>query len=154
MDKWFRRIDTLLLLGALSFVLFFVMPAFFGIRPVRVLSGSMKPEIVEGDMVYIQSCREEDVQTGDVIAFENGNGQMVLHRVIRREEEGFITKGDANDREDFQLVSAEDLIGILAVRFPKGSWLYEMMSSKTMRRVLLLSGLVRIVVYFFRRFSR
>ena len=54
MDKWFRRIDTLLLLGALSFVLFFVMPAFFGIRPVRVLSGSMKPEIVEGDMVYIQ----------------------------------------------------------------------------------------------------
>lgn len=28
MDKWFRRIDTLLLLGALSFVLFFVMPAF------------------------------------------------------------------------------------------------------------------------------
>ncbi len=70
------------------------------------------------------------------------------------EEEGFITKGDANDREDFQPVSAEDLIGILAVRFPKGSWLYEMMSSKTMRRVLLLSGLVRIVVYFFRRFSR
>ena len=127
---------------------------FFGIRPVRVLSGSMKPEIVEGDMVYIQSCREEDVQTGDVIAFENGNGQMVLHRVIRREEEGFITKGDANDREDFQPVSAEDLIGILAVRFPKGSWLYEMMSSKRMGRVLLLSGLVRIVVYFFRRFSR
>ena len=83
MDKWFRRIDTLLLLGALSFVLFFVMPAFFGIRPVRVLSGSMKPEIVEGDMVYIQSCREEDVQTGDVIAFENGNGQNP-YEILRR----------------------------------------------------------------------
>ena len=72
MDRWIRRIDTVLILCMICYVVLFACPGFAGVRPVRVLSGSMAPKIQEGDMAYIKSCTASDARPGDVIAFPVG----------------------------------------------------------------------------------
>ena len=93
MNKWFRRLDTILILCAACYVLLFACPTTFGILPVRVLSGSMAPEILEGDMAYIRQCKENAVVPGDVIAFRTENDQLVLHRLIEKTSERARYKG-------------------------------------------------------------
>ena len=53
-------------------------------------------------MAYIRQCKENAVVPGDVIAFRTENDQLVLHRLIENDiRRGLVTKGDANEHEDF-----------------------------------------------------
>lgn len=102
-------------------------PAVFGITPMAVLSGSMSgdaPDHIEtGDLIFIGRAEPEALSTGDVIAFM-ANKTVVTHRIIGIETGAdgkllFTTKGDANNVEDQNPVSEEDLVGIFLFRLPK-----------------------------------
>lgn len=144
MSKWFRRLDTILILCAACYVLLFACPTVFGILPVRVLSGSMAPEILEGDMAYIRRCKESAVVPGDVIAFRTENEQLVLHRLIEKTPEGLVTKGDANEHEDFSTADPASVVGTLLFCFPQGAVLYEKITSWETLGILLLYGGIRM----------
>ena len=147
MNKWFRRLDTILILCAACYVLLFACPTTFGILPVRVLSGSMAPEILEGDMAYIRQCKENAVVPGDVIAFRTENDQLVLHRLIEKTSEGLVTKGDANEHEDFSTADPANVVGTLLFSLPKGAVWYEKITSwKTFGILLFYSGLRMITI--------
>jgi len=64
---------------------------------------SMRPTIVSGDRIVIDSTKKEELKAGDIIAFGN-YGLLVCHRIVNiREENGkklFATKGDAHDYPD------------------------------------------------------
>lgn len=158
MDRWIRRIDTVLILCMICYVVLFACPRFAGVRPVRVLSGSMAPKIQEGDMAYIKSCTASDARPGDVIAFRLENGQMVLHRLIEKTGEGLITKGDANEREDFCPADPEQVVGRLVFSLPQGALWYERATSEQVIKALFLYGIIRgcrtLIRRFHRRFSR
>lgn len=68
------------------------------IKPAVVVSGSMEPVIHTGSLVFIDTDYK-DVKERDIIAFEAG-GSLVTHRVTEVLEDGYITKGDANDSPD------------------------------------------------------
>lgn len=97
-------------------------PSFLGYKPFIVLSGSMEPTIITGDMAIIKECDPKQLKVGDVIAFKSGNA-IVTHRIIEvTVEDGenvFITKGDNNNIEDKFPVQQNQVEGIFVRRIPK-----------------------------------
>lgn len=91
-------------------------PQIFGYSQYIVTSGSMEPEFSAGDMILVKS--EDSYQLGDIVAFSDSNGATVTHRIIGSVEEQFITKGDANNIEDSELLAPERIIGKLQVVLP------------------------------------
>lgn len=76
-----------------------------------ITSGSMWPILKEGDLVFIEAVKSENIKKGDIIVFQNKtNASLTIHRVVLLEETKITTKGDANFREDAP-VGYEDVIG-------------------------------------------
>lgn len=93
-------------------VLLFWVPRLFRISPYTVLSGSMEPVIRTGSLCYIdRTAVFDEVENGDVIAFERMDGNCVLHRATRKEAGKIRTKGDANGAEDLAAVNRENFLG-------------------------------------------
>ena len=99
------------------------VPKIGGYAPLIVLTGSMEPDIMTGDLIIVKQIDSKDVKKDDVIAFfdPDGNGTSILtHKVIEIfEEDGttyFRTKGVANDTADRLPVSADKLVGIYVTR--------------------------------------
>lgn len=99
------------------------VPMFGGYAPLIVLTGSMEPDIMAGDLIIVQQIDGKDVKEKDVIAFfdPDGNGTSILtHRVEEIfEEDGtlyFRTKGIANDTADRLPVAEDKLVGIYVTR--------------------------------------
>ncbi|MBI3559124.1 signal peptidase I [Candidatus Gottesmanbacteria bacterium] len=70
-------------------------------KPFVVLSGSMRPAIKEGAVVFVQRS-VKNIKVGDVITFIHpaNPAQTVTHRVVEITKTGFKTKGDANNTAD------------------------------------------------------
>lgn len=83
-----------------------------GIKPYITISGSMEPSIQTGSVCFVNTKAEYDeIQEGDVIAFETSTGKKVTHRVISISEKGMETKGDANDVSDGISTTHENFFG-------------------------------------------
>lgn len=80
----------------------------FGYSVAVVISGSMSGSIEIDDMVIIH--RQESYSAGDVITFESG-ANLVTHRILDVTEDGFVTKGDANNAPDLAPVPQELVVG-------------------------------------------
>jgi signal peptidase I len=93
--KWFG-------LGAgLVLVLALTVPLAFDARPLTVLSGSMEPALMTGDVIVVRKTSALSVAPGDVVTFREPGGQrLITHRVrgmrLRDGSMHFVTKGDAN----------------------------------------------------------
>ncbi len=92
------------------------MPEAFGVKPAVVLSGSMEPEIMTGDLIFLHRADTADLKEGDVICYLI-SGKAVTHRIIKviqdsGGQERYITRGDANNVEDRQPVSPDQVQGI------------------------------------------
>lgn len=85
-----------------------VSPMLFNFRPLVILSGSMKPTIDIGTIIYIENKEPDE---SDIITYKLEENTLVTHRVIKKLEDGYITKGDANDAVDQDLVLKENVVG-------------------------------------------
>lgn len=90
-------------------------PTIFGYSTAVVASGSMEPALSVDDMIlnHVQNV----YRAGDIITFQNGNS-LVTHRVVEVTDEGYVTKGDANNAADLDLVSTEAVVGRVVGRIP------------------------------------
>lgn len=91
-------------------------PTVFGYSGAVVVSGSMSGAIEINDMVICH--REKSYAPGDVITFESGSS-VVTHRIVAQTEDGFVTKGDANNTADLEPVLPEQVIGRVVLVIPK-----------------------------------
>jgi hypothetical protein len=66
-------------------------------QPLRIKArgGSMLPFVRGGDVVIVAPTPPSAVSVGDVICYESPPGRLFLHRMIRRQGDRFLTKGDA-----------------------------------------------------------
>lgn len=79
----------------------------FGYGFLIVLTGSMEPKIEEGSLIIIKNKNEYKI--GDIITFLEGN-YFVTHRIIEKNNDNFITKGDKNNEKDVE-ISGDKILG-------------------------------------------
>lgn len=81
----------------------------FGVTTHFVATGSMEPNIHEGDIIIVK--KSEAYELGDVITYIREDGLSITHRIISVELDGYIVKGDANPEQDRGVVKDEQIVG-------------------------------------------
>ena len=113
------------LLVATAFAWFCV--GVFPVYPSVILTGSMEPLIMPGDVVLVHKISNEDeiyeLSEGDIINFKRGN-IIITHRIkeVFKDEAGnvsFETKGDNNNAVDEEKVQPNDVKGTVIKVVPK-----------------------------------
>ena len=140
-------IGTLIILAVIATSIPLTVPRLLGFEIYSVVSGSMEPALPTGSIVYVEHVEPETVEPGDIIAY-NVDGSVITHRVVENHfvEGEYVTKGDANEKEDFSNVSYRDLIGRVKYHFPVIGH-YLMLYSQQVTKVYLL-GLAACGVMF------
>ncbi len=107
-----------------------LIPFFTGSKmPLIVLSGSMVPVMLPGDMVISRSVDPNELQVGDVIVFHPPGSEpdtLVTHRIIslkEGKERLFQTKGDANNVQDDFKLPVSNVVGELTFVIPFAGYL-------------------------------
>ena len=110
-----RILGTLLLILVVAVCIPLTMPRFFGYQIYSVISGSMEPEMPVGSLIYVHEEKPEDIEEQDIIAFYSSleESGIITHRVVKNNivSGTFITKGDANDKEDPVPIPYDNFIG-------------------------------------------
>jgi len=109
-------------------LLIFFSFGYFGTQPSVIYSGSMRPNLEIGDVVFVSDINLEEIKVGDIIQFKTENMILpIVHRVYEiNEEDGnlfFITKGDDNDNPDIDPVIPQNIIGKVTFTIPKIGWI-------------------------------
>lgn len=113
--KTLKRLKTVFLTICIVILLFYIsffkkpLVTNFPIQFFIITSGSMSPYINTGEMVI--TLKKSNYKVNDVITFLENESYFVTHRIIRKEENGFVTKGDFNNIEDKSLVQNSQIKG-------------------------------------------
>lgn len=134
------------------------VPDFAGYRPFIVLTGSMEPSIMSGDLIISKSVEPANVKVGDVISFTDpaGNGTAVVtHRVIEVLNDNgtlsFRTRGDANNTDDQGVVPAEAVLGTYVAKLSGIGSAVMFMQTTTGLIICVIVPLILLVGYDFIR---
>jgi signal peptidase I len=85
---------------------------------LRARGGSMLPFLRDGDLLVVRPAAAAEVGVGDVICYVPPSGGLCLHRVIAREDRGFVTRGDA--LAYVEIVPAAAVLGLVIGRERRG----------------------------------
>lgn len=124
----------LTVIGLFGLAVFFLPK--IGISVDIVMSGSMEPTLKTGGIVFTDTKRTEP-SVGDIVTFQNAKGK-VSHRVVAKQKQSYITKGDANNTEDVSLLEPEQIIGTVILTVPLLGYAAELLKEKTVGMLLLL----------------
>ncbi|SCX57183.1 signal peptidase, endoplasmic reticulum-type [Klenkia marina] len=115
-------------------------------QALAVLSGSMRPGMEVGAMVFTERVDPATLGPGDVITFvrPGGQGELVTHRVVAVDttsgSPAFTTRGDANDVDDLDPVPAASVVGAPRWVVPElGRWASVVHSPKGFGALVLLT---------------
>lgn len=118
------------------------VPQVLGYSQYIVTTGSMEPNLSPGDLILVKA--EDQYELGDVVTFHDSHGSVVTHRIMGTVGDQFITQGDANNTEDGDLLSAEQIIGKLQQVLPGMGFVIEFLRSPLGILVLVVAGVLLI----------
>lgn len=123
-------VGTLILLAVIATALPLTLPRLMGYEVYNVVSGSMAPSIPVGSAIWVEPAEPEAVAESEIIAFQSGES-VVVHRVMENRfvVGEFVTKGDANAREDIGTVPYAALIGRVRYHIPAAGRLLALYAS-------------------------
>lgn len=146
-----ETIQAIIIFLIAAFLVNSLIPFFTGSsQALIVLSGSMTPLVLPGDMIVAKSISSDELTVGDVVVFR-GTGEkadsLVTHRIVNIQEgkeRVFQTKGDANEEIDDFKVPASDVVGKLTFVIPFAGHLPEASKNKNLffLTVILPAGLI------------
>jgi signal peptidase I len=116
-----QALGLILLVTVSGLAFWSLAPLALGWRADVIMSGSMAPRVLPGDVVVGQPASGDDVRDGQVIVFENpaDPSRTVLHRVVRRQDDGsLVTRGDANLADDSSPVDPAAVVAVPRLRVP------------------------------------
>ena len=73
------------------------VPMVAGYSALVVLSGSMEPTIMTGEVIVIHA--QENYEIKDILTYRD-SGVLVTHRIVDETETTYTTRGDANNTDD------------------------------------------------------
>lgn len=89
-----------------------------GLIEVRVVSNSMSPMLLEGDILVISSPDMDRLRCGDLVVIKVKQ-DFFTHRLIKIDDQHCLTKGDRWHLPD-PLIRTSDIIGIVQSRERRG----------------------------------
>ncbi len=100
------------------------VPAAFGMHPMTVLTGSMRPTIQPGDMVVDEPIPATEIRIGDIVTFRDPHeDRTITHRIrtveISEGQARVTTRGDANDTVEKWQIPVDGKVGRVAYTVPK-----------------------------------
>lgn len=101
----FRILYVLIIIYLLVFV-----PCLWGHKPLVVISGSMEPTLKVGGILYYEKIDLEDFKIDDILVYKTKD-HIISHRIVDIVDDGFITKGDANNSIDNNLINKNQVLG-------------------------------------------
>src|ERR1700760_2327099 len=120
-----------------------------GWKALAVPTGSMRPHITPGSVVFVHRVPISSLRVGDVITYNTAkSGLTISHRIIKTyliggKIPGFVTKGDANKLPDAPIAGGA-VVGKVMWHVPHlGSW---MIGGKTWVSVALLVYLPALIL--------
>ena len=121
--------------------------------PYVIISESMYPELKVNDVVYVKAIDLNEVKEGDIISFYMNSNALtpVTHRVVSNDisRQQFVTKGDANEKNDIIPIAYEYVLGKVMFKIPfLGAilLLLESLAGKIVFIIMFLAGVVLIEV--------
>ena len=122
----------------------------FGYSFYYVLTGSMEPEIMAGDMILGESVDSEELQVGDVVTYmgESGDlfGKVITHKIVEIHEDGtLITQGVANSVPDPQ-IRASQVMSKYVTTIPLAGGLFSIINSKIGFILLIATPLGLLII--------
>ncbi|NCN06644.1 MAG: signal peptidase I [Candidatus Pacebacteria bacterium] len=95
-------------------------------RTFVVISGSMEPTIMTGDLLFVRTNRGFGLDS--IITFKDPSSHTVTHRIIKTEQQAngsleFITKGDNNEDPDQYTTPPKRVLGTYWFAIPKLGYL-------------------------------
>ena len=108
MDKIFKIIvDIVFILLIVLLAIYFLLRLCGVANIYKVKTGSMEDGIHAGDYILIH--KKNTYKVGDVVTFKK-DGYHVTHRIIKKNGNKVVTKGDANNIEDDE-ININSIIG-------------------------------------------
>lgn len=115
----------------------------FGYSLFEVATGSMSPTIEVGDVVITKLTKE--VNANDIIVYMDGK-DIITHRLIEKNGDEIITRGDANNSED-KPIEEKMIIGEVVKIIPQlGTW-QQILSSPEVLVLIVILILILSVIY-------
>lgn len=143
-----RFFITVALIIALGYALLNYVPFIEKYDSYVIVSGSMEPVIMKGDVVLIDHSIElDELHEGDIIAFnadinDDGVNEVIVHYLYSIEEENgirtFRTKPEVSDDIDDWVLFDEDILGIHANTIPNVGFFLRFAQSSIGKIVLVL----------------
>jgi signal peptidase len=135
-----------------------VAPMVLGDRSYVVRSGSMSPAVDTGDVVVVEPIAPTEANVGDIVTFEDDQGNLISHRARAIKEQGgqvlFTTQGDANTSRENWKAPADGQIGRIVYRVPKLGFAVVWIQTGVGRVVLLIGPALLLGASLLRRIWR
>ncbi|MFG6318371.1 MAG: signal peptidase I [Clostridia bacterium] len=129
MKKIIKFLFMLTLSIIFSFIVFYnttynaLITKICGVSILKITSGSMENELKIGDIVLIKESN--DYKVNDIITYNVDDKYLVTHRIIKRNGNNYITKGDNNNTIDDISVQKENIEGKVIYKFKLLKLLYK-----------------------------
>ncbi len=117
----------------------------FGYTFFEVATGSMYPTLDIGDVIIVELTK--NVKENDIIVYKDEEN-IITHRLIKKNMDGLIAKGDANNSED-KPIQEEMVLGKVINTINKlGVWRKILISKEVVGLIMLLIALISAMFMF------
>ena len=151
LKKIWNIVSTALVVLIVLCAVFLMGSRLLGFQCYNVISPSMEPEYLVGDLIYVKEVDPTTIKEGDVITFVVNEDLVVgTHRVVRvdAENQRFYTKGDANDIEDQNPVHFNNVIGVPQFSIPKLGYVSDFVQNPPGLYITIGVGIILILAVF------
>ncbi len=102
---------------------------------------SMEPLYATNTAVVVTAIDYEQIKKGMTVVYMKNNGRRVAHSVVGETTGGYLVQGVNNDEEDAELITPENLIGVIVQAYASADTAFRTDTEKR----LVAKGKVRLV---------
>ncbi len=151
LKKIWNIVSSALVILMVLCAIFLMGSRLLGYQCFTVISGSMQPKYMVGDLLYVKEVDINSIKVGDSITFIlNEDLVVATHQVVRvdAENQRFYTKGLANEIEDQDPVHFNNVIGVPRFSIPKLGYISDFVQNPPGMYITIGVGVVLILVVF------
>ena len=151
LKKIWNIVSTTLVVLMVLCAVFLMGSRLLGYQCYTVISGSMEPKYMVGDLLYVKGVDVNTIRVGDDITFVlNEDLVVATHQVVRvdAENQRFYTKGLANEIEDQDPVHFNNVIGVPKFSIPKLGYVSDFVQNPPGMYITIGIGIVLILAVF------